>query len=98
MRTRRVGYVFSSAHVTSFERPSRKWPAAVAILVFALGLWVGRANVRWLIAAAFGAYGQSDSSNSPYATPAELARDALKLRSERPLQCGPIVLIPRDDL
>jgi len=98
MRTRRVGYVFSSAHVTSFERPSRKWPAAVAILVFALGLWVGRANVRWLIAGAFGAYGQSDSSNSPYATAADFARYAMKLRDEGLLKVEPIVQIPRNSL
>src|SRR6266705_769562 len=76
MRTRRVGYVFSSAHVTSFERPSRKWPAAVA----------------------FGAYGQSDSSNSPYATAADFARYAMKLRDEGLLKVEPIVQIPRNSL
>ena len=98
MRTRSVGYVFSSAHVTCFERPSRKWPAAVAILVFALGLWMGRANVRWLIAGAFGAYGQSDASNSPYATAADFARYAMKLRNEGLLKVEPIVQIPRNSL
>lgn len=98
MRARRVGYVFSSAHVTSFEKPSRKWPAAVAILVFALGLWVGRANVRWLIAGAFDAYGQSDSSNSPYATAGDFARYAMKLRNEGLLKVEPIVQIPRNSL
>ena len=98
MRTRSVGYVFSSAHVTCFERPSRKWPAAVAILVFALGLWMGRANVRWLIAGAFGAYDQSDASNSPYATAADFARYAMKLRDEGLLKVEPIVQIPRNSL
>ena len=98
MRTRRAGYVFSSARVTSFERPSRKWPTAVAILVFALALWVGRANVRWLIAGAFGACGQSDSSNSPYATAADFARYAMKLRNEGLLKVAPIVQIPRNFL
>jgi len=98
MRTRSVGYVFSSAHVTCFERPSRKWPAAVAILVFALGLWMGRANVRWLNAGAFGVYGQSDASNSPYATAADFARYAMKLRNEGLLKVEPIVQIPRNSL
>ena len=98
MRTRSVGYVFSSAHVTCFERPSRKWPAAVAILVFALGLWMGRANVRWLIAGAFGAYDQSDASNSPYATAADFARYAMKLRDEGLFKVEPIVQIPRNSL
>jgi hypothetical protein len=98
MRTRRAGYVFSSARVTSFERPSRKWPTAVAILVFALGLWVGRANVRWLIAGAFDACGQSDSSNSPYATAADFARYAMKLRNEGLLKVAPMVQIPRNFL
>jgi hypothetical protein len=98
MRTRSVGYVFSSAHVTCFERPSRKWPAAVAILVFALGLWMGRANVRWLIAGAFGAYGQFDASNSPYATAADFARYAMKLRNEGLLKVEPIVQIPKNSL
>ena len=98
MRTRSVGYVFSSAHVTCFERPSRKWPAAVAILVFALGLWMGRANVRWLIAGAFGAYDQSDASNSPYSTAADFARYAMKLRDEGLFKVEPIVQIPRNSL
>jgi len=70
----------------------------VAILVFALGLWVGRANVRWLIAGAFGAYGQSDSSNSPYATAADFARYAIKLRNEGLLKVEPMVQIPRNSL
>jgi hypothetical protein len=96
MRTRRAVRPLRSACVTSFERPSRKWPAAVAILVFALGLWVGRANVPWLIAGAFGGYGQSDSSNSPYATAADFARYAMKLRNEGLLKVEPIVQILRD--
>jgi len=70
----------------------------VAILVFALALWVGRANVRWLIAGAFGACGQSDSSNSPYATAADFARYAMKLRNEGLLKVAPIVQIPRNFL
>src|SRR6267378_3027809 len=98
MRTRRAVDIFSIAHVPSLERSSRKWPAAVAILVVALGLWMGRANVRWLIAGAFGAYGQSDSSNSPYATAADFARYAMKLRNEGLLKVEPIVQIPRNSL
>ena len=96
MRTRRVGRAFRSARVTFFEKPSRKWPAAVAILLFALGLWMGRANVRWLIAGAFGAYGQSDASNSPYATAADFAKYAMKLRNEGLLKVEPIVQTPRN--
>jgi hypothetical protein len=79
-------------------RPSWKWPATVAILVFALGLWVGRANIRWFIADGFGAYGESDSSNSPYATAADFARYAMKLRNEGLLKVAPIVQIPRNSL
>jgi len=70
----------------------------VAILVFALGLWMGRANVRWLIAGAFGAYDQSDASNSPYATAADFARYAMKLRDEGLFKVEPIVQIPRNSL
>ena len=98
MRSRRVDCVFSSAHVTSFKRRSRKWPAAVAILVFALGLCVGRANVRGLVVGAFGPYGQSESSNSPYATAADFARYAMKLRNDGLLRVAPVVQIPSNFL
>jgi hypothetical protein len=96
MRKRHLGRVFRSARLTSFERPSRKWTAAVAILVFALGLWLGRASVRWLSMSAFGADGHLDSSNSPYATAADFARYAMKLRNEGLLKVEPIVQIPKN--
>jgi hypothetical protein len=66
----------------------------VAILVFALGSWAGLANVCWSIAGAHGAYGQPDSSNSPYATAPDFARYAMKLRNEGLLNVKPFVQIP----
>jgi hypothetical protein len=93
MTTRREGRALSRDRVISFERPSRKWPVAVAIVVFALGLWLARANVFWLTDGAHDSYGPPDSSNSPYATAADFARYAMKLRNEGILNVKPVVQI-----
>jgi hypothetical protein len=94
MTTCRAGRVLRRGRIISCERPSGKWPATVAILVFALGSWVGLANVCWPIAGAHGAYGHPDSSNSPYATAVDFARYAMKLRNEGLLNVKPFVQIP----
>src|SRR6266478_3902349 len=42
MRTRSVGYVFSSAHVTCFERRSRKSTVSAYTMVFQVRLLLGK--------------------------------------------------------
>jgi hypothetical protein len=92
MSARHLSAIFKETGVSSPHRRSRKWSGAVAILLFGtLAFWLSWCDTFWPLTGAFGAYGHSDSSSSPYATAADFTNYVIRLGQEGILKAKPIV-------
>jgi hypothetical protein len=92
MNAHHLDVIFRGAGDSSLGKSSTKWPGAAALFVFgALIFWVGWCNTSSPLAGAFGTYGHSDSSSSPYATAADFTEYVMRLGQQGILEAKPIV-------